>query len=173
MSETQEHGVLHHKIGFNDRVYLVGQIDDLLALKQDKLVPGPGISILEDGTIQLAELPRQEIKCVAECKDLTNSIDGTLEFDEAHRFYSIITNTNIDPVLRLGGVLSTSKYNDIVELYLLVTLMNPQISVSFRADRNITYVGDTHFSVDLSGQTLYFILRAFRDGICVSKLGVF
>ena len=96
MSETQEHGVLHHKIGFNDRVYLVEQIDDLLALKQDKLVAGPGISILPDGTIQLAELPR-----------------------------------------------------------------------------NITYVGDTDYSVDISGQTIYFILRAFRDGICISKLGVF
>lgn len=165
-------GVLHSKIKYTDRVYLVSDIDELLKLKQDKLIPGKNVEILEDNTINVV-LPSIPLSCVSKYKDLTYSDTGALEFEEDTRFYTYSVYEPGPISMSLGGVLANSDSDTIVELYFLVTLQNVDTVVSFttQSNRPIQLVGDTDYRVENPGQTLYFVLRAFKDKIYVNKLG--
>lgn len=168
-------GVLHHKIKFNDRVYLVGDINELLDHKQNKLVAGPGVKI-ENDVISIAQLPKQETNCLHTCVLFDNAADNVLEFDKDHTWYKINV---IDPTgtvpLTLAGVLTSDSLSPLtmVEVVLLVTMSSSLASVSFSARYPVTYVGDTNFSVSTPYQTMYIAIRSFNNNITISKLGVF
>lgn len=172
---AEEKGVLHQKIKFNDRVYLVDQIDDLLSHKQDKLTAGPGVKIV-DNVISIAQLPKQETNCLHTCKLLDGSVDNILEFDAEHTWYKLnVTETEGTVLLTLAGILTSDSLPGLTmaEVTLLVTMASPLASVAFKSKYPITYVGDTNFNVTYQYQTIYFAIRSFSGTVTVSKLGVF
>lgn len=172
---NEEKGVLHKNIKFSDRVYLVNQIDDLLSLKQDKLVAGTGVKI-EGNVISISQLPKQETNCLHTCVLFDSAANNVLEFDKDHTWYKInvIDSTGSVP-LTLAGVLTSDSLSPLtmVEVVLLVTMSSSLASVSFSARYPITYVGDTNFSVSTPYQTMYIAIRSFNNNITISKLGVF
>ena len=167
----EEKGVLHHKIKFNDRVYLVGDIDELLSLKQDALVAGDGIKI-DGSVISLAKLPKQEVKTT---HDVVFVDVPDIPFNTDHKFY-MYNHTSADPtplVIKLSGIMGETSYDTVVECVLMVRIANTTSSVTFSAELPIVYVGDTDFSVVSSNQVLYIAVRSFAGKIVVSKLGTF
>ena len=166
-------GTKHNELTGGTYVYTKTQCDVELDKKQDKLSAGTGIALKTDGTISLAQLPKQEVNVLQTCQNPLKSTGNVCEFDVDHKLY-LIEYAGLDNVqYKLAGCLVGLDYNVMAEVTLLVRLENVTPVVSFTADYPITYVGDTNFSVAEPFSTMWFAIRSFRNRLVVSKLATF
>ena len=196
MSDEDNRGVLHHQIKFNDRVYLVDQIDELLALKQDKLKFGDGFDVDEEtGEVSIGDLPGYQKKLTAgrgvtitEDNVITSTFSvlpnrvgvhninsqsysetGRVVVSDNYHVYVARLSTEATlpfKFLRFENLVSGSSDMYCIEFW--VKVMDPSLEVTFDGD-NIVLVGDTNYHVDEAGKTLYFTVRYFDGKILINK----
>lgn len=178
-----ENGVLHHKIKFNDRVYLVEDINDLLDKQkqlidskqnkipegtyQKKLIPGSGVEIKQDGTINCvlntAVSNICKIKYINEGS--SSEISNIAVDNDYHVYYATLSTASTS--FSFSGFEDKAGQNAYtIELW--VKIASPNLHVSFTGD-NIVLAGDNNYTVDQVGQTIHFVIRYFNGTILINK----
>lgn len=182
-------GVLHHKIKFNDRVYLVEDINELLSkqkqlldAKQDKipdgtyqkkLTPGSGIEILQDGTINCVTSRAQANVCTVHSV-LLDSVEeqNIVTVSDEYHIYRATFSTQLTGPFKFKNLVSLAGSN-VYEIELWVDVLDETLDVSFEpydaSNERIVLVGDTEYNVEHAGQTLYFAVRHFNGVTFVNK----
>ena len=182
-------GILHHKIKFNDRVYLVDDINELLAdqkalidKKQDKipegtyqkkLVAGSGIEILHDGTINCIVTRSQSNVCTVKSLVLEHADETRIvEVTDSDHIYHAVLSTAVPGPFKFKNLPQLAGSN-VYEIELWVDVYDPSLRVLFEpydsSNEQIVYVGDTDYSVERSGQTLFFAIRHFNGKTFINK----
>jgi hypothetical protein len=176
-------GVLHHKIKFNDRVYLVDDINELLAAQkklidgkqdkipegtyQNKLIAGTGVEIKQDGTINC--VLSSSVSNICRIKYINEGLvdEATIvDVDVDHHVY-YATATATERAFSFRG-LSELAGDDACVIELWVKVQDPALFVRFEGE-GLHFVGDTNYTVDEPGQTIYFIVRYFRGETLINK----
>lgn len=186
---AEEKGVLHQKIKFNDRVYLVDQIDDLLAkqrelidAKQDKipdgtfqkkLVPGKGIEILNDGTINCVVSRAQSNLCPVHSILLDGAEEHSIvTVSDDYHIYRATYSTAMTGPFKFKNLVSLAG-SSVYEIELWVEVLDETLDVTFEpydsTKERIVLVGDTEYNVEQAGQTLYFAVRHFNGVTFINK----
>jgi len=175
-------GVLHHKIKFNDRVYLVGDIDELLAKrdkrldsidktlskKQDLLVPGPGVDI-KDGkiSITIASVVPNVLK-VKNINEGTLSEGGNIEVDNTyHVYFATVTSTSTESFTfkNLENLAGDQAYS--IEFW--VKISDPACRIVFTNENIVNLSDPADFRVNTANQIAYFAVRYFLGKIYINK----
>lgn len=183
---AEEKGVLHQKIKFNDRVYLVDQIDDLLAkqrelinAKQDKipdgtfqkkLVQGRGIEIKEDGTINNTIAGsvgnRSRVKNINQGSGTYKESSTVVVDDDYHIYYATVNSHDVmsftfPNIIEKAG-------DDEYSIELWVKVYDPTYVVRF-SQTEIVKIGDTDYKVKEPNQVIHFVVVCFNGKIYVNK----
>ena len=175
-------GVLHQKIKFNDRVYLVGDIDELLAKrdkrlddideallkKQDLLVPGPGVDI-KDGkiSITIASVVPNVLK-VKNINEGTLSEGGNIEVDNTyHVYFATVTSTSTESFTFKN--LETLAGDQAYSIEFWVKISDPACRIVFTNENIVNLSDPADFRVNKANQIAYFAVRYFLGKIYINK----
>lgn len=179
-------GVLHHKIKFNDKVYLVDDINELLAnqkalidAKQDKipdgtyqrkLVPGRGIEIKEDGTINntLAGSVgnRSRVKNINQGSGTYKESSTVVVDDDYHIYYATVNSHDVGSFTFTNLIDKAGDDEYCIELWIKV--YDPTYVVRF-SQSEVVMIGDTDYKVKEPDQIIHFVVVCFNGKIYVNK----
>lgn len=174
----EEHGVLHQKIKFNDRVYLVEQIDALLdaintaveALKsdkQDKLLPGEGVKI--DGN-EISVATADVVPNILRIKNINVGLSegGVVDVDNHYHVY-FATVTSPSNVAFSFSNIATLAGDNAYSIELWVKVSDPACHIVF-SDEAVVHLSDPEeYRVEKANQTIHFAIRYFLGKIYVNK----